>query len=60
MDENPLLFVEDIQEIYHTGKSKAHLILNQVPGVIRIGKRKAIRQSTLEMHLKQHGGIDVK
>lgn len=53
------LFAEDLQREYRMGRSKAYLVLSQTPGVVRIGKRKAIRRAVFE-GLLASSGLDLK
>ncbi|MBQ9002874.1 MAG: hypothetical protein IJ087_13565 [Eggerthellaceae bacterium] len=59
-EKSEWLFAEDLQRKFRMGRSKSCLVLNRLPGVVRIGKRKAIRRSALELHLEQHGEIEIE
>lgn len=53
------LYVQDLQEIFSVGYSKARLMMNKLP-YVRIGKRDAVLKSQLTSYIAEHGGISVE
>lgn len=53
------LYVQDLQEIFGVGYSKARLMMNKLP-YVRIGKRDAVLKSQLTAYVAEHGGISVE
>jgi hypothetical protein len=62
-DQQPVfLYVEDLQQLFKVGRSKARLMMDALPSTIRIriGQKDCISSHALTEYLSTHDGIAVK